>query len=115
MLPKKNKLNISNFPPKAEVAFRGQTFLAKMATNEVELFRLGVSFSAGKVKKAATRNALRRIIYKAFSFEAHQESLRGKDLLIITTAPIIKLSRETRVGVEEDLQKLKERLIQENK
>lgn len=105
MLPKRNRLPVKDFPPKAEVLFRGKKILAKRAPSDQDCVRLGVSISSKNVRKAAARNSIKRLIFKHLGERLREAEGSGFDLLIIVTSSIIKLDPETRDELLGDLRR----------
>ena len=66
--------------------------------------RIGVSASTKKINKATARNAFKRLVmdFLGGAFE-EKEVNPGVDLLIMPSAPIIKLDPEKNDQIKEDL------------
>ena len=108
MLPKKHRLPVKDFPPKAELLFRSQRLLVKAVENNIGTVRIGISASKKNVPKAATRNAIKRNILDGLMNSLDALDERGIDLLIIISAPIIKLDLETEDLLRRDVKKITE-------
>lgn len=106
MLSKQHRLPIKDFPPKAEVLFRGKLLLAKRAENSFGADRVGISAPSGRIKGAVARNTLKRFITDFFA-SSLEGGVKGRDLLIIATAPIMKLDPAKKQEVREELRKIK--------
>ncbi|MBU2101103.1 ribonuclease P protein component [Patescibacteria group bacterium] len=108
MLSKRYRTPIKDFPSKAEILFRGKTLLAKKASNNLKINRVGVSVTTKKAKRATVRNAFKRFVMDFLGRDLDEGGVdKGIDLLIMPSAPIIKFGSEKKNETKEDLKKIR--------
>lgn len=110
MLSKKHRVSVKDFPKKAEVLFRGDHVTLKRHTGENDSPKLGVVIGGGAVRSAVARNTLKRMAHNSFQ-EALPQLSSGTNLLVVVKGPIIKLTREVKDKLLEELEASKGKLI----
>jgi len=83
MLEKKHRTPVQKFPRKAKTAYSSDLFVIKKASNTLTHSRVGVIVSKGVVKKAVSRNKIRRTIMDAFGNNKEILRVPGFDYLVI--------------------------------
>ncbi len=89
----------------ADTFYRSEHFTFKTKPNHTGHLRVGVVLSGGLVKKAVTRNSLKRIIYDAIGRGIGDFSKKEVDLLLILNKAILKVDASIKSSVNQQVAK----------